>query len=129
LLPLGQPGPEDVAGRIDVGVVGVTARPAAKYGPDAIPSVDMAAVGASLGGVAGVNPDELPASIFRFVGQHPTENSPACIENGAVQGRLGGGAVGIMASFVIWARRRTARHIGDPEVFNNYRVVGVHQSA
>src|SRR5882724_5174456 len=127
LLPLGKPGPKDVASRVDVGVVGVTTRPTPEHGTVAVSSVNAVALGTPLRSVTGIDSDQLPTSIFRFVDEHPLENSPSRVEDGTVQRRLGRGAVGVVASLVIRTRRRTARHIYDPEVFDNDRVISIHQ--
>lgn len=127
LLPLGQPGPEDVARRIHVCVVGMPTSPTSKHGSDATGPINGVALGASLRGVTGVDPNELPASIFRFVGEHSVENPPSRVEDGTVQGRLGGGSIGVVSSLVVKARRRATGQIGDPEIFDHDRVIVIYQ--
>ncbi len=62
---MGQPGPEDVAGCVDVGVVDVPAAATSKHAGVTVGLLDVAAVGAGLGGVPGVHRDDLPPSVFQ----------------------------------------------------------------
>src|SRR5207302_3169585 len=86
----GQPGPEDIDRRVQVGVVAMTARRALEVGAGAVVRSDVPAGSAALGGMTGIDLDQLPASIFRFVGQHSFEDSPSRVEDGTVQPGLGG---------------------------------------
>ena len=62
---LGQPGPDDVDGGVEVGVVAVTAAGTSKHDPDTVPRVDMTARGARLGGVMGFHREQLDTSVFQ----------------------------------------------------------------
>jgi len=62
---LGQPGPQDVGGRVEVGVVAVTTPGTSERDPDTVLCVDVSAGGARLGGVMGVDREQLDTSVFQ----------------------------------------------------------------
>src|SRR5688500_20398700 len=88
-LPLGQPGPEGVARRVDVRVISVTAGLTSERSVDAALPVEGAAFGASLGGVTRIYPEALPARLFRDVCEHPSEACPSRVECGTNQTHVG----------------------------------------
>jgi hypothetical protein len=79
LCSLGLPGPtgpEDVDGRVYVGVALVAAGQAREPRAAPVPSRDVSAVGTGSAGVAGVDGDDRPTGTFSLIGDHGHQLAP-----------------------------------------------------
>jgi len=127
LLPLGQPGPENVAGGVDIRVVDVTAAETSEHRPVPVSRLGVPAATAHLRRMSGRHCDDCPTSIFRFVGEQTQEQTPSGIEDGTVEPGLRRGSVWLEAAAPIGTRRRTASEVRDAEAFVDDHVVLVYE--
>ncbi len=122
----GQPGPKDVSCGVLVGLCGVSACSADKFGlGEPIFSSCMPACFAAVGGVPGVDFDPDASSVFRFGAQNRDEVAPARVRNTSVEPALGRCPIGQEAIRVLWVRDGSGptQHIGDRQIFHRDQVV------
>jgi hypothetical protein len=106
----GKPCPQDVRGRVLVGVRAVPARNASEGSlVDTVLSRAVPTAGAGTGGVGGVHRDQRPSGAFSLGGEDREEHPPTRIENRTVQTAFG---VQVAARSLHGPGRR-AGHVGD----------------
>ena len=112
----GLPGPQNVLRRVDVCILGMTARDTAKRGLCAsILGRGMPAARATLTGVGRGHKDQLSTSLGQLVRQHLFEAVPARIEDASIEGGLG---CDVLSRLFDSSRGRT-RHIRDFELLEH----------
>jgi len=126
---LGPTGPEDVDGRVGVGVGTMPARLALEHGAAPVPSRDVRAVGTGSAGVAGVHGDDTPTGAFSLVGDHRQECSPPGVTDATVQPGFRRGLVGLVAAFPVGAGSGATYQVRDRQVFVDDEVVVVDESS
>jgi hypothetical protein len=117
LVATGQPGPEDVASCVHVGMIAVSAAGTSELGGVAALRIDMPTCVAGLGGVPRTHRDHVATSFFRFVADESQQLPPARSQDLTVQTGLGGGPVGIEPSFIVRVRLGAPHHVRDLQVF------------